>query len=374
VSIHLPNWQSGGYRSKGGSVKSGNVWIRIGIFVASLTVLGALIYQAVHMGKPTESQVAESENNSIENSNHWIALVIEFTNAEHSKQYLEGAREEAKRLGVRLEILDAKSNRKKMAHMIDDAILRNADGIMISHGSPEALTASVKRSLNQSIPVVAFDCEIPLPEVTKIDQDDKRIAEMSLKRILKNTGGKGNLVLIWVGGYAPMDKRMNVYRRFMSEHPRLKEVVRFGEATTDTAMYTQINMKSVLDSHPVGTINVVWATWDEFAKGAAQAIKDAGRTEIKLYGIDISNEDLKYLQDPNSPWIETVAVDPRSIAKVQLRLLVRAVKGEKIPEHYALTPRLVTKTMLPKDAQVTMDNLHKYVPDWGGTEEFDVNQ
>jgi simple sugar transport system substrate-binding protein len=355
-------------------VKSGNVWVRIGIFVASLTILGAIIYQAVHMGKPTGSQVAEPENTSVENSNLWIALVIEFTNAEHSKQYLEGVREEAKRLGVRLEILDAKSNRKEMAHMIDDAILRDADGIMISHGSPEALTASVKRSLDRGIPVVAFDCEIPLPEVTKIDQDDKRIAEMSLRRILKNTGGKANLVLIWVGGYAPMDKRMNVYRRFMTEHPGFKEVVRFGEATADTAMYTQINMKSVLDSHPVGTINVVWATWDEFAKGAAQAIKDAGRTEIKLYGIDVSNEDLKYLQDPNSPWIETVAVDPRSIAKVQLRLLVRAIKGDKIPERYALTPRLITKTMLPKDVRVTMDNLHKYVPDWGGTEEFEVNQ
>jgi simple sugar transport system substrate-binding protein len=374
VSIHLPNWQSGGYRRGGGTVKSGNVWVRIGIFVASLTILGAIIYQAVHMGKPTGSQVAEPENTSVENSNLWIALVIEFTNAEHSKQYLEGVREEAKRLGVRLEILDAKSNRKEMAHMIDDAILRDADGIMISHGSPEALTASVKRSLDRGIPVVAFDCEIPLPEVTKIDQDDKRIAEMSLRRILKNTGGKANLVLIWVGGYAPMDKRMNVYRRFMTEHPGFKEVVRFGEATADTAMYTQINMKSVLDSHPVGTINVVWATWDEFAKGAAQAIKDAGRTEIKLYGIDVSNEDLKYLQDPNSPWIETVAVDPRSIAKVQLRLLVRAIKGDKIPERYALTPRLITKTMLPKDVRVTMDNLHKYVPDWGGTEEFEVNQ
>jgi simple sugar transport system substrate-binding protein len=370
----LPNWQSGGYRSEGRTVKSGNVWIRIGIFTASLTILGAIIYQAVHMGKPPESQVAESEKTSVENFNHWIALVIEFTNAEHSKQYLEGAREEAERQGVRLEILDAKSNRKMMAHMIDDAILRDADGIMISHGSPEALTASVKRSLNRGIPVVAFDCEIPLPEVTKIDQDDKRIAEMSLRRILKNTGGKANLVLIWVGGYAPMDKRMNVYRRFMSEHPGLKEVVRFGEATADTAMYTQINMKSVLDSHPVGTINVVWATWDEFAKGAAQAIKDAGRTEIKLYGIDISDEDLKYLQDPNSPWIETVAVDPRSIAKVQLRLLVRAIKGEKIPERYSLTPWLVTKTMLPKDVKVTMDTLHKYLPDWGVTEEFEVNQ
>ena len=123
-------------------MKSGNVWVRIAIFVASLTILGAIIYQAVHMGKPTGSQVAEPENTSVENSNLWIALVIEFTNAEHSKQYLEGVREEAKRLGVRLEILDAKSNRKVMAHMIDDAILRDADGIMISHGSPEAIDRS----------------------------------------------------------------------------------------------------------------------------------------------------------------------------------------------------------------------------------------
>lgn len=79
----------------------------------------------------------------------------------------------------------------------------------------------------------------------KSDQNDHKIAELGLTRILQDTGGKANLVHIWVPGYAPMEKRMETYTRFMASHPGLHE------------------------------IDVVWATWDEFAKGAANAIRRA---------------------------------------------------------------------------------------------------
>ena len=43
------------------------------------------------------------------------------------------------------------------------------------------------------------------------------------------------------------------------------------------------------NKYPEGEIDAIFATWDAFAIGAAQAVREAGRDEISIYGIDVSN-------------------------------------------------------------------------------------
>lgn len=317
--------------------------------------------------RPEQGTSAKHESGSPVNlDNRWVALIVEFSTGDYVQQYIEGVRQEASTFGLHLEVMDAKNNRKRMARMIDDVTLRNFDGILISHGAPETLAQSIRRSLRQGISVAAVHCEIPIPEVIKVDQDESQIAKLILEKIVADTGGKANLVLIWVPGYEPMEKRMAVYTQVMAEFPGLQEVKRFGAVTDNTAMYAEITMRSILQSHAAGTIDLVWATWDEFSQGAARAIMRTGRKEIRLYGVDISDDDLKMLQDPDNPWVATVAVDPKMLGKVQVRMLVHALLGKATPERYLLHPVLVTKSMLPKDVQVTMADLYRYVPGWGG--------
>jgi simple sugar transport system substrate-binding protein len=297
-------------------------------------------------------------------------LITEFSTGSHASQYLEGARSEAAALGLSLEVVDARNDRQKMAEMLENAVLSQAGGIMFSHGDPRPLLKGAQRAVEKGIPVVAFDCEIPLAAVNKIDQNDHKIAELGLSRILEDTQGKASLVHIWVPGYAPMDKRMETYTQFVARHPGLREVERFGKVTNNTSLQTEVVMNEILQKHPKGTIDVVWATWDEFAKGAASAIRKADRSEIKLYGIDISDEDLELIQDPASPWIATVGVPPAAIGRVQVRLLAYRIAGYPVPERYSLQPVLVAREMLPRDEKVSMASLHKYVPGFGDAADF----
>ena len=299
-----------------------------------------------------------------------IVLITEFSAGSHASQYLEGARSEAAALGFNLEVMDARTDRVKMAEMLENAVLSQVQGILISHGDPQLLLKGAQRAVEKKIPVVAFDCEIPLQAVNKIDQNDHKIAELGLTRILQDTGGKANLVQIWVPGYAPMEKRMETYTRFMASHPGLHEVERFGKVTNNTALQTEVAMSEVLAKHPKGSIDVVWATWDEFAKGAANAIRRAGRSEIKLYGIDLSDEDLEMIQDPQSPWVATVGGPPAAIGHVQMRLLAYRIAGLPVPEHYSLDPVLVAREMLPRDEKVSMGSLHRYVPGFSDVADF----
>jgi simple sugar transport system substrate-binding protein len=299
-----------------------------------------------------------------------IVLITEFSAGAHATQYIEGARSEAAGLGLTLDVLDARNDRQKMAELLDNAVLSQADGIMISHGDPQLLLKGAQRAVEKGIPVVAFDCELPLGAVNKLDQNDHKLAELGLSRILQDTKGKASLVHIWVPGYAPMDKRMETYTRFVAKHPGLKEIERFGKVTNNTSLQTEVAMNEVLQKHPKGSIDVVWATWDEFAKGAGNAIRKADRGEIKLYGIDLSDENLALIQDPTSPWIATVGVPPAAIGRVQVRLLAYRIAGAPVPERYSLQPVLVSREMLPTDKKVSMASLHEYVPGFGDATDF----
>ena len=344
-----------------------NTTIKIIACLFGIIFAGLPPYPAIHRGCHAEEATSDT-------GERWIALVIEYTSSDYNQRLVQGIKEEARALGLRVEVLDANNNKQAMTGMIDDVTLRNVDGIMISHGSPDLLAPSVKRSLRRGIPVVAIHCDLVLPGVTLLGQDDRLIADMLLKEMIVDTGGKADFVLIWIGGYEPMDQRMEVYDRVMAEHPGLREITRFGIAGEGTALHTEITMKKVLESHPANTIDAVIATWDEYAKGAARAIMSAGRKEIRLYGIDISESVLQMLQDPDNPWVATVGVDSKTLGQTQVRMLYHAMRGDRLPQRHDLRPVLITKSMLPADTSVSMVDLHRYVPGWGEAAKYPFRQ
>jgi simple sugar transport system substrate-binding protein len=347
-------------------MKRTGTWILAALCAVALT--GLLVFVALR--RRGSDPAAATGGPEASGKRARIVLIKEFSAGTHATQYIDGAKREAAALGLSLEVMAARGDRKRMAELLDNAILQNVDGILISHGDPELLLKGAERAVAKGIPVVAFDCEIPLEAVHKIDQNDHKIAEMGLQRLLKDTQGKANLVHIWVPGYAPMEKRMETFTRIMASSPGVREIERFGKATNNTALQTEVAMSEVLQKHPKGSIDVVWATWDEFARGAASAIRKAGRSEIKLYGVDISDEDLAMIQDPASPWVATVGCPPAAVGRAQVRMLMYRIAGKTVPGRYSLEPVLVAREMLPQGQKVTMDTLQSIVPGFGDTKDF----
>ncbi|TYR79808.1 sugar ABC transporter substrate-binding protein [Priestia megaterium] len=298
-----------------------------------------------------------------------IALIAEFTTGTHASQYITGATKAAKKQGIQLMVSDANNDQSKMAAYLDTAINQNVDGIIIKHGRSETLEPGVKRAIEKGIPVVAFDVELNVEGVTTIDQDDYMLALKGLKQMMQDINGEGKIVYIFVGGFAPMEKRNVIYDAMLKRYPDVKEIARFGNATSNTSLDTQTKMEAILKKYPnKGDITAVWAPWDEFAKGATRAIKEAGRDEIKVYGVDLSDEDLQMMQEKDSPWKASTAVNPASVGEKQVELILQKISGEKIPRYYSFDPVLVTQEDLPGQS-VNMDQLGSYVEEWNKQEE-----
>ncbi len=298
-----------------------------------------------------------------------IALVMQFNQGTFSAQYIDGVKKQAAKFGGEVTVFASDNDLSKMASNLDAAVNQKFDGILIDHGNADALTAGVNKAKEAGIPVVAFDAALGIEGVTDLSQNDQKMAEQTLEQLAKDAGGKGNIVKVWVAGFAPMERRQESYAAFQKKYPDIKEITSFGDAS-NPQLDAQTRMEAILKQYPEkGSITAVWAAWDEFAKGASNAIKQAGRDEIKVYGIDMSDEDLAMIQDPTSPWVASAAVDPTTIGTVQVRYLYQALHGDTPEAAVQIDSVYVSRDALPKDKQVTTADLSQYVPGWGESDQ-----
>ncbi|OEH92375.1 sugar ABC transporter substrate-binding protein [Bacillus solimangrovi] len=293
-----------------------------------------------------------------------IAAIMQMSIGTFSSQYVAGVKEQVEKFGGEVQIYNSNNDLAQMATHLDTAVNQGVDGILIDHGRADALEAGVKKAIEAGIPVVVFDNDIDLPGVTKIDQDDYSLAWDSLKTLAQDIDGEGNIVYIWVGGFTPMERRNVIYEAFKTRYPAIQEIARFGTASANTALDTQTQMEAILKQYPKGEIDAVFAPWDEFAKGAVRAIEQAGRDEISVYGIDLSDEDLQIIQKENSAWKASAATDPAEVGKIQVRFLYQKIAGEPTPQIFSLDPYLVKQTDLPKQ-NISMDEIGDYIDGWG---------
>ncbi|QAY66172.1 sugar ABC transporter substrate-binding protein [Paenibacillus protaetiae] len=296
-----------------------------------------------------------------------VALVMQFNTGTFSAQYVEGVKEQVEKFGGKVQVFASDNDLVKMASNLDAAINQGYDGILLDHGQASALEAGAKKAVAKGIKVISFDSDLNVDGVTMLQQDDQKMADLTLEQLAKDTGGKGNIVKVWVAGFAPMERRQISYKAFQAKYPDIKEVAAFGNAN-NPQVDTQAQMKAILTKYPKpGQITAVWAAWDEFAKGAARAIQEAGRTDIKVYGIDMSDEDLQMIQDPNSPWIASAATDPKDIGRVQVRTLYKMLKGEQVDKTITLESVYVSRDQLPTDKKINTTELAQYVDGWGSS-------
>lgn len=305
-----------------------------------------------------------------------IAVIRNLPSDDHTKQFLDGARTEGESLGFVVDTFIADNDDVRFQELVAQAITKGYDGLIISHGKEDYSYDMLKPAVDAGIQVVTFDTVIEkngqtLPEITTTFQDDFQLAELSLAEVaaLSEDGAAVRVIKLWFGpGIPPLDRRETVYVTYEENgHIETLEVVgptNFQDVQGDIA--TKIG--ALLAKYPEGTVDAIWGSWDEMAKGAYTALKDAGRTDVALISIDVSNQDMNLMREEGSVWYSTAAVDPALIGIVDMRLLAMQFAGEDTPDNYDLEARLVKGSdLLP---ETNMLNLGDVVEGWGQSDAF----
>jgi len=226
---------------------------------------------------------------------------------------------------------------------------------------PESLKDVVQRALDKGIKVVAFDVDLNNPKVPQIEQSDHDLATLLLNQAVKDNGDAFSAGYVYVAGFAPLDRRDAVWREFKSAHPQVQEKARFGTVNNPIAQSVANQAAAAYRAHP--DIRVVFAPYDEFARGAKLAADEAKLgSKVRIYSADISTADIEAIRAPNSAWVATAATNPAVVGAVSVRAAALAVAGEGLAHHIVVKPTLITRDDLVKNDIKTVTELGARFP------------
>ncbi len=290
-----------------------------------------------------------------------IALVRYLSTGDFFQAYLSGVETQAAALGVDLRVFDSRQDAALQADMVDQAIALGVDGIIIQHGLTESMQEAAQRAIDAGIKVVAFDVNVENPAIPQIEQSDRDLARLALEQAIKDNGESWKAGYVYVAGIAPLDRRDETWVEFKEKYPGIEEVAQFGTLDNPIANSVANQARSVLQAHP--DITVMFAPYDEFAKGVKIAVDEAGMNEqIKIYSADVSTADISAMREPNSAWAATAATNPAVVGEVSVRALAMMLAGEDPGHNVIIPPTLITQAMLHDKDIKNMEELSAKLP------------
>ena len=305
-----------------------------------------------------------------------VAVIRNLAAGDHTQQFLEGCTSEGEALGFTVDTYVTDGDNAKCQETIAQVIQKDYDGIILSHGEAGYTYDSLLPAVEKGMKVVTFD-SVPykdgdpngeiLDGVTSTAQEDAKLADLSLGSIVSHfdeTKQPIKVIRAWMGpGIPPLDRRQAIYDQYVADG-KIEEVALVGPVDFSNARGgTQDALAAILPKFPEGTVDAIWGSYDELAKGCLQALNDAGRTDIKIMSIDISNDDINLMLQNPDVWVSTAAVDPKLIGIADMRLLAAKFAGEETPDPYNLDAQGVDTTQL--DSSINMTNIATVVDGWG---------
>lgn len=290
-----------------------------------------------------------------------IALVRYLSTGDFFQAYLSGVEAQAQALGVDLRVFDSRQDAALQADMIDQAIALGVDGIIIQHGLTESMKDAAQRAVDAGIKVVAFDVNVENDAIPQIEQSDRDLARLALEQAIIDNGDTWKAGYVYVAGIAPLDRRDETWKAFKAKYPGINEAAMFGTMDNPIANSVANQARSVLSANP--DIKVMFAPYDEFAKGVKIAVDEAGlSSDIKIYSADISTSDIAAMREPGSAWMATAATNPAVVGQVSVRALAMMLAGEDPGRNVVVPPTLITQAQLNENDIKNMEELGAKLP------------
>ena len=166
----------------------------------------------------------------------------------------------------------------EMTTQLDELKTWGADAI-VAFPQWEGMEVPIQQAIDEGITVVNFDIAIEADGVYRVSGDNYDMGFKSAQYIVDKIGTEGNVVILDVptsGSVAELRKQ-GFLDNLAEIAPNIEPVVYATQFTREDGL---ADMADILTANP--QIDAVFSMDDETSIGALQAIRDAGRTDIKV--------------------------------------------------------------------------------------------
>lgn len=302
--------------------------------VAMISVAGLLVVGA---GVTTAVRSADDEGAGAQQVS--ATLVISTLNNPFFVSVGEGAKDQAAKLGVTLDVQNANNNDTAALNQATTALVKKPGVLLLDPTSSEAGGSITVKANQANVPVVAFD---RVPDQGKlaafIGYDAVQAGKNGAKALCEAVGGTGKVAeLQGLLGTSVARDRSEGFRAGMKECSGV-QVVAVQSADFDRGKALDVTT-NILQANP--GISGIYGANDEMALGAVAAVKSRGLlSAIKIVGNDGIGDALAAVKI--GEMYATNAESPFALGQEVAKIGHAVASGEKVEESRVLQGKLVT--------------------------------
>ncbi|MBW7991175.1 MAG: sugar ABC transporter substrate-binding protein [Planctomycetes bacterium] len=251
-----------------------------------------------------------------------------------------GAKDEARKLGIDVTILNATEDPVLQIEQIKEIIAKRVDVVCLVPMKKEPLVRGVQMLNRSKIPVIIVNREIgaDCEYICYTGTDTYAGAVTSAKILAEAMGSKGQIVELHQHlGTGPEVARSNALRDVLKDYPNIKSIARIPHRGERDIVKTE--MQTLLQKYP--NLSGVYAHGDNFAIAAAQVCQKVGRTDIKIVGMGGSKEAIEAIKQ--GILTGTSYQQPEEEGRSAIRLAVKYLQGEKLDKAYPVSCPPITR-------------------------------
>ena len=206
-----------------------------------------------------------------------------------------GMEEAGRALGVKTEYVGpSEYDMAAMISVFEQAIAKRPNGIVVVGFEP-SLSAIVNKAVDQGIPVVTVDADLPdSRRIAFVGTGNVRAGREGGDKLAELVGGSGKVALMTKPGQSNLEERIEGYRQALAAHPGI-EIVQVADTQSDpnvAAGAAAALLQKFPDLAGIGCVEAAGGS------GAAVAVREAGKVgAVKIVAMDRGNEVLELIKD-----------------------------------------------------------------------------
>jgi ribose transport system substrate-binding protein len=197
----------------------------------------------------------------------------------------EGMEAYAKANNIELVWNSANLDVSTQANQVDSLINQGVDAIIVVPVQADSLGPQVASAKAKGIPLVPVNAALNSKDVAgNVQPNDVAAGAQEMQMMADRLGGKGNIVVLQgpLGQSGEIDRSKGI-EQVLAKYPDIKVLAK------DTANWKRDEAVNKMKNWISGfgpQINGVVAQNDDMGLGALQALKESGRTDVPIVGID----------------------------------------------------------------------------------------
>lgn len=294
----------------------------------------------------TEGETSVAEQKEDDTDPVKIGVSLYNMNNPHFVLMAEAIQNACEEKGGTVVVVDPLKDNAKQVSDIEDLVSQECDVIICAPVDTRGINVALKACQADGIPVINVDMPVEDPSlVTSVIATDNYEAGYVLgEAMVKESGGKAKIGLLERVESQAIRSRVEGFEEAIKDYPEMEIVIRQScMTTTEDALPV---VENFLQSNP--EITDIFFGNDMQLIGGVNACEAGGRTDIRLYGIDGSENGMKLVQSGKA--IGTSAQFPIQIGETAVDYAYKVIAGEAVEE----------KTLIPS-LFIDKNNVEEYV-------------